>query len=331
MSDTEIIVGDSRTILPTLPEKSVQMCVTSPPYFGLRNYDHVTQIGQEQTPDSYVAQLVDVFRGVRRVLRDDGTLWLNLGDTYTRDARKGQHKPGDAGKQNYIITDGGSRAAGGIDLIRCGMPAKNLLGIPWMVAFALRADGWVLRNDVIWAKPNPIPEGVTDRLTKSHEHIFLLSKTGSYYFDQKAIQEPATCGRLRGSGPMSALGTGRNDIATIGDYRQRKSATKHELNGKTKDQPNAAFRAIRTMRNKRDVWVIPTRGFKGAHFATFPPELIEPCILAGSASGDTVLDPFGGAGTTGLVAEKHGRNALLIELNENYAQMAADRINAAQP
>jgi len=304
---------------------SVQTCVTSPPYFGLRNYGHDAQIGQEATPGEFVDAMVEVFREVRRVLADDGTVFLNLGDSYCTAAKGNPRVRGNinGGKRDTVDADIGST----FNKSKLpGIKNKDLIGIPWLVAFALRADGWYLRQDIIWAKPNPMPESVRDRCTKSHEYIFLLSKSQKYFFDADAIAEPAECGKLRGSGPMVKSGTGRDDVNQRGDYRLRRSAKKGELKGKTKDQSNPAFRAIVDMRNKRDVWTVATRSFPEAHFATFPPELIEPCILAGSRKGDVVLDPFGGAGTTGLVADQNGRSAVLIELNPEYAEMARTRI-----
>ena len=268
-----ILTGDSRVMLATLPDSSVQCCVTSPPYFGLRDYGNDGQIGLEATPDAYVAELVAVFREVRRVLKDDGTLWLNLGDSYARTGgtdRKVSETAQVGSTRNTLlqIQNRTTTAA------QFGAKEKDLLGIPWRVAFALQSDGWYLRSDIIWHKPNPMPESVTDRPTKAHEYVFLLSKSARYFYDAEAIAEQA------------------------------------ELN----------------TRNARTVWSITTKPFKGAHFATMPAELAERCIKAGSAVGDMVLDPFGGAGTTGLVADQLGRDATLIELNPTYAAMARARI-----
>jgi DNA modification methylase len=268
-----VLEGDSREVLATLPSESAQCCVTSPPYFGLRDYGNDGQIGLEATPDAYVAQLVAVFREVRRVLKDDGTLWLNLGDSYARTGgtdRKVSETAQVGSTRNTLqqIQNRTTTAA------QFGAKEKDLLGIPWRVAFALQADGWYLRSDIIWHKPNPMPESVTDRPTKAHEYVFLLSKSTRYFYDAEAIAEQA------------------------------------ELN----------------TRNARTVWPIATKPFKGAHFATMPSELAERCIKAGSAAGDMVLDPFGGAGTTGLVADQMGRDATLIELNPTYAAMARARI-----
>jgi DNA modification methylase len=297
----------------------VNCCVTSPPYWGLRDYGVADQIGLESTPAEYVAQMVAVFREVRRVLRDDGTLWLNLGDSYAGSGRGGNPTAGtstlsgsqvsqlasivkrmrndvSSSQRKSAITTNGTRGAGGL------LKPKDLVGIPWMVAFALRADGWYLRQDIIWAKPNPMPESVTDRCTKSHEYIFLLSKSANYYFDADAIAED-----------------------TVYPIGSRKDVKKGFFQGKTAEQDQPAFRAIRDTRNKRSVWTVATQGYPESHFAVFPPALIEPCIAAGCPVGGVVLDPFGGSGTTGRAAEALGRNWLLIELNENYAKLCAAR------
>lgn len=300
-----IEVGDCLVSMREMAAESIHCCVTSPPYFGLRDYGHDGQIGLEQTPDEFVAKLVDVFREVRRVLRDDGTLWLNLGDSYARNPAKGGSGPSGKNREWYGDNYGEARGAD----IPFGLKEKDLIGIPWRVAFALQADDWYLRQDIIWSKPNPMPESVRDRCTKAHEYLFLLSKGPRYYFDHEVIKEPvaeATRSRLA-----------QNVAEQFGSDR---------VPGKT----NGPMKAVGNgeTRNKRSVWNVATRPFKGAHFATFPPDLIEPCILAGCPEGGTVLDPFGGSGTTGLVAQRHGRNAVLCELNDEYARMAADRINA---
>lgn len=288
---------DCRLAMSCLIEpKSVHTCVTSPPYFGLRDYGHNGQIGLEPTPDEFVAAMVDVFRHVRECLRDDGTLWLNLGDSYATDAKWGGSTGGKAAKGVHGA-DGGGR-----NKTKTGLPDKNLIGIPWRVAFALQADGWYLRQDIIWHKPNAMPESVKDRCTKSHEYIFLFSKQPKYYFDHEALREPAVKGA---SGSSFSVG---------------KTAT-HQLG-----RSSEAERTEDGKRSRRSVWSVPTKPFKGAHFATFPPDLIEPCVLAGCPEGGTVLDPFGGAGTTALVANRHGRNAVLCELNPEYARMARDRL-----
>lgn len=434
-----ILVGDVRERLAEVPDASVQMCVTSPPYFGLRDYGHAGQIGLEPTPDAYVAELVAVFREVRRVLKDDGTLWLNLGDSYAGSGKGGNPVAGkqasNAGSQSIGVlyeTGRTAREAAVTNVTRktweIGMKPKDLIGIPWRVAFALQADGWYLRSDIIWHKPNPIPESVTDRPTKSHEYLFLLAKSERYYYDADAIAEPSICtDDARFGGPRIKY-DGKTGLTEAPEYQGQRSAV-----------------TIRETRNKRTVWTIATQPFKGAHFATFPPALIEPCILAGSrvagkrcdcdvvvstptgevesadptattgragmnrprgasegtlpitrreqrhharelrdsphraameaeagsafdhyirtdASGarpvsvslreiwrargwitdappcdcpifpaDTVLDPFGGAGRTGLVADRLGRNAILCELNPAYAQMAERRIHDDAP
>ena len=269
-----------------------QMCVTSPPYFGLRDYGHDGQIGLEKTPEQYIAAMVEVFRCVRDVLADDGTLWLNIGDSYGT--------------------------------------GKQLLGIPWRVAIALQSDGWVLRQDLIWHKPNPMPESVRDRCTKAHEYIFLLSKSERYFFDSDAMQEDAVCGS-RGS----EFHTGKTAEHQLGraSKKPRESKVRGEFKGKTNELPGReAFRAIRETRNRRSVWTVSTRPYKGAHFATFPPDLITPCILAGSRPGDVVLDPFMGSGTTAQVALQHGRQYLGCELNPEYRQLQQERIaTSARP
>lgn len=316
-----ILIGDSRETLAGLPSGSARCCVTSPPYFGLRDYGVAGQIGLESTPDAYVAELVAVFGEVRRVLADDGTLWLNLGDSYASGGgagtQGGNGEMSDRGVVAARITRPRGGLQGGTKTVDVslggsntpGIAPKNLIGIPWRVAFALQADGWYLRSDIIWHKPNPMPESVTDRPTKSHEYLFLLAKQDRYYYDADAIAED--CGEWSYSGDQR---------------RQRVAATGGAITGGTSDVP-----AVGTTRNKRTVWTVPTSPFKEAHFATFPPALIEPCIKAGSAAGDTVLDPFGGAGTTGLVADRLGRSALLCELNPAYAAMAERRIHGDSP
>jgi DNA modification methylase len=377
-----IINGDCREMLKTLPDQSVHCCVTSPPYFGLRDYGHDGQIGLEQTPDAYVAELVAVFREVKRVLRDDGTLWLNLGDSY---AREGSDSYG-VGKNALVKNQIEGRCKRG-SKPPAGLKHKDLIGIPWRVAFALQADGWYLRQDIIWHKPNPMPESVTDRCTKAHEYIFLLSKSARYYFDNKAIMEPAQYGEQHAS-KATSWGTNRKhpNKANVDDYA---FAGDNHTTSKMEDGSYG--------RNKRSVWTVTTKPYKGAHFATFPPDLITPCILAGcpskicakcgapweritestktfeSGSGrsgnpingkqdlsasdtnstpdirkgpvvhtrtighrttcecngattsGTVLDPFGGSGATGEVAESHGRNAVLIELNPAYIDLIKER------
>lgn len=284
------------TGLPKLPEKSVQMCVTSPPYFGLRDYGHADQLGLEETPEQYVANMVQVFREVRRVLKDDGVLWLNLGDSYANDLKWGGTTGGKHAKALHSASglSRGKRTT--------GLKPKDLIGIPWMVAFALRADGWYLRQDIIWHKPNPMPESVTDRCTKAHEYIFLLSKSERYYYDAAAIQEPATTnGRPRIFGAKDQNGTFRNDTGNV--FTDRES------------------------RNRRSVWTIATQPYPEAHFATFPPDLIVPCIKAGSRPEDIVLDPFFGSGTTGEVALRLERQYIGFEINPDYVKLSEKRLH----
>jgi len=309
MTDLQILIGDCRESMRSLEAGSVQTCVTSPPYFGLRDYGHDGQIGLEPTPDEFVAAMVEVFREVHRVLADDGTLWLNLGDSYNN------YRPGNY-SDNRAHSFGGERT----DDKKRGMPdspssskrgtklpglkEKDLIGIPWRVALALQADGWYLRQDIIWHKPNPMPESVRDRCTKAHEYIFMLSKSPKYFFDSEAIKEVG--------------------VVPAGTKGAKGSAERAGQVGVNSRPPE--YKIYDGMRNKRSVWTITTKPYKGAHFATFPPDLIEPCILAGSRSGGTVLDPFGGSGTTAGVAIKHGRKAVLCELNPEYAALASDRI-----
>lgn len=308
-----IHVGDCLEVLKTLPEKSVQTCVTSPPYWGLRDYGVDGQLGLEKTPDEYVAKMVAVFREVRRVLKDDGTLWLNLGDSYAGNGAFSQSAT-DADIRHATVgalLDKAQRRVGGVN----GLKPKDLVGIPWRVAFALQADGWWLRQDIIWHKPNPMPESVTDRCTKAHEYIFLLSKAERYFYDADAVKEKATQStieqckytRLTEKG-MNGFAKGYNTPDPAHEESHRKRQIEHGN------------------RNRRSVWTVSTRPFKEAHFATYPPQLIEPCILAGSKAGDTVLDPFNGAGTTGIVAYRHGREYIGIELNPEYAEIATRRI-----
>ena len=312
---SEIIIGNCLNVLPTLAEKSVQCVVTSPPYYGLRDYGCDGQIGLEDSPEFYVDKLVAVFRGVKRVLRDDGVVWLNLGDSYYN------YRPGGTSqvKQTLANNDGAvventSKRNSRFD----GIKEKDLIGIPWMVAFALRADGWYLRSEIIWHKPNPMPESVTDRPTKSHEQIFLLSKNAIYFYDAETIKEPekqCTTERYK-SGWNGVDDDGSKGARTGSAYKKMKAGmTMGEAMGGN------------GMRNKRSVWTITTKPFKEAHFATFPPEIPMTCIKAGSKIGDTVLDPFAGAGTVGMVCEKLDRNFIGIELNPAYVKMAEKRVD----
>lgn len=291
------MAGDCMESLRSLPDQLVNCCVTSPPYYGLRDYGVDGQIGREETPGDFVNRLVEVFREVRRVLRDDGTIWVNMGDSYASGGRKTRDADEKLPQRGMDIRPADPE----------GVKQKDLLGIPWMLAFALRADGWYLRQDIIWHKPNPMPESVRDRCTKAHEYVFLLSKSRHYYFDHEAIQEPTayppgTRKNVEKGGFKSKYA---NDVARKGDE---------------------SFRAIREKRNKRSVWSVSSKPFKGAHFATFPPDLIEPCILSGCPAEGIVLDPFCGSGTTAGVAVAHGRRAVLCELNSEYAKLVPDRV-----
>lgn len=346
MPETKIIIGDCLATLKTMNSSCVHCVVTSPPYFGLRDYGNSNQIGLEPSPQEYIAKLVEVFREVRRVLRPDGTCWLNLGDSYARAPAKGgsgpngknesrwgyggaqaarvkdpnskqasnrsadldhirKFRPG-SGRADGIVDERGQRNRNGVGPVP-GLKDKDLIGIPWRVALALQADGWYLRQDIIWHKPNPMPESVRDRCTKAHEYLFLLTKSDRYYFDSDAIAEEA---KYKPGGSHTDVPQGGfDDKGPIPGSGQR------------------SFRAIRETRNKRSVWTVATRPFKEAHFATFPPALVEPCILAGSKPGGIILDPFAGAGTTGVVAKQHNRHFVGFELNPEYAAMAERRIS----
>jgi len=301
MKDT-VLFGDCRSTLDAFLPKSARMCVTSPPYYGLRDYGgEEDQIGLEQTPDEYIDQLVEVFRKVKDVLTDDGTCWVNLGDSYYN------YRPGRGqglAKQTVSNTkqdlpDVCPRRGNRIE----GLKEKDLIGIPWLFAFAMRADGWYLRQDIIWHKPNPMPESVKDRCTKSHEYIFLFSKDKKYFYDNEAIKEPV-----------------KQDWGT----RNRSKGKYH--NEGTGLQPHSGLEKSYTKKNKRSVWSVTNKPYKGAHFACFPPDLIEPCIKAGSERGDTILDPFMGSGTTGMVAKKLGRYYIGCELHEDYGKLMQERI-----
>jgi DNA modification methylase len=350
LTGAKIIIGDCLAVLPTLPAASVQCCVTSPPYWGLRDYGTATweggeagcdhkrfnryptglvgtddaqqnskffkndcpkcgarridsQLGLEPTPEEFVSRMVAVFRDVWRVLKDDGTLWVNMGDSYASN-------PASGGTQSALMTGGEHKQTPCNGYQRPpGLKPKDLCGIPWRLAFALQADGWYLRSDIIWAKPNPMPESVTDRPTKSHEYIFLLSKAERYFYDADAIREPHA--RLWDSSNGGNLSPNGEHKAN-GSYRER---------GGTYPEPNE------NGRNKRSVWTVATQPYAEAHFATFPEDLIKPCIMAGSRFGDTVLDPFLGSGTTAAVALELGRSAIGIELNPAYAELARARSN----
>ena len=271
----EIIKGDCLQSLKKLEDQSINTCVTSPPYWGLRNYnDEEKQLGMEDTIEKFVENLVKVFRKVKRVLREDGTVWLNLGDTYLQN--------------------------------------KQLVGIPWRVALALQQDGWYLRQDIIWHKPNPMPENIKDRCTKAHEYIFLLSKRPKYFFDNEVIKEDCV---------------GKDERKWADSYEKAGSIKQGETNANIK-RTKRYSKDDSFKRNKRSVWTVTTKPFKGAHFATFPMDLIEPCVLAGCPVGGTVLDPFAGSGTTGIVAASNDRDAILLELNEDYIKLALDRMKS---
>jgi len=353
----EILVGDVRTRLSEIPDNFVQTCITSPPYWGLRDYgtatwkggssdcDHLgkhfnskininkntnggndvknsthrefyklicgkceaikidNQIGLEQNPQDYINSMVEVFREIKRVLRDDGTLWVNIGDSYSGSGKGPSGNIKNRAHENFNTVGNYTHSS----IVPEGLKPKDLVGIPWRLAFALQADGWYLRQDIIWAKPNPMPESVTDRCTKSHEYLFLLSKSSKYYFDNQAIKEPA----------VSDVGNAQIRFGgnKYGDSNDPKHATKS----------GNVWKPTIT-RNKRDVWTINTKPFKGAHFAVMPEALVEPCIFAGSKEGDIVLDPFTGSGTVGVVALRNGRNFIGTELNPEYADIAVNRI-----
>ncbi len=384
--------GDCREVMRGMIDRGerVQMCVTSPPYFGLRDYGHPGQIGLEPSPAEFVAVMVDVFNLVRQLLADDGTLWLNLGDSYSAGGRGSydavSDNNGTAGIPRPPRKRGSQLPAGLHEKARqegavgrawvkppSGFKPKDLLGIPWRVAFGLQEAGWYLRQDIIWAKPNPMPESVTDRCTKSHEYLFLLSKSPKYYFDQEAIAEPisaASVERLsqnvadqtgsdrvpgKTNGNMKAVYRGSNghteiDSSAVHDReplllrgepasvpagvsrsgnKERKPASARgvpvDTNGKSAGAVAGSVPWEGATRNKRSVWTVPTVPFSGAHFATFPPALIEPCILAGSRPGDIVLDPFFGSGTTGQVCNRLGRKHIGIEINQDYEPLQRDR------
>jgi DNA modification methylase len=294
----KIEFGDCREIMRKWASHGVkaQTCITSPPYYGLRDYGHEGQIGLEETPEQYISAMVEVFRCVWDVLEDDGTLWLNIGDSYAGNNSRASNngRAGFGNAREKVVNRTGE-----------GLKTKDLIGIPWMLAFALRADGWYLRQDIIWHKPNPIPESVQDRCTKSHEYIFLLSKSQKYHFDHIAIKEP-----LKGE-PESR---DKNAEGYQADYAK----------GDRFSQGERVFGAD-GMANKRSVWSVPVKPYSGAHFAVFPSELIEPCILAGAPVGGIVLDPFMGSGTTAQVAQDLGRQYIGCELNPEYGKLQKKR------
>jgi DNA modification methylase len=329
MSRATLYCGDARAVLRTLPDESVQCVVTSPPYWGLRDYGVAGQLGLEATPDAYVARLVEVFGEVRRVLQDDGTLWLNLGDSYA------SAWPAPNTRRDIIDNpmSGGKRGPQRQSKISGSLKEKDLIGMPWRVASALRADGWWLRSDIIWSKPNPMPESVTDRPTKAHEYVFLLAKSEQYYYDADAIAEPGspnTPWSHRSSGGAKQDALGQNAGGGLGQPARR--SDKQAGHGRRYAGFNDRWDATTATgqrdgtRNARTVWEIATQPYPEAHFATFPEELARRCVVAGSRPGDTVLDPFGGSGTVAQVATGNGRNAIYVDLNPEYLELARQRI-----
>jgi DNA modification methylase len=355
-----ILHGDCRDVLKTLPDASVHCCVTSPPYWGLRDYGNAAQIGLESTPAEYVEQMVAVFREVRRVLRDDGTLWLNLGDSYATGAGAVGGHPGGGGEQGarwkgegrrdngrpFVNGRGESQTVPTKNTVGPrtqpnrmplpGLKPKDLIGIPWRVAFALQADGWYLRQDIIWHKPNPMPESVQDRCTKAHEYVFLLSKSARYFYNAEAIAEPVAGDP---GAPRNRWDTKDYDVpGQTPQKRVSRSGNRERKPGSARGCPEGTGSNVcgsipweGATRNKRSVWTITSQPFADAHFATMPPGLAEACIDAGCPAGGVVLDPFGGAGTTGLVADRLQRDALLIELNPEYVDMQRRRITGDAP
>jgi DNA modification methylase len=331
---TAIYPGDVREILPMMAAQCIHCVVTSPPYWGLRDYGVDRQLGVERTPEEYVSNMVAVFREVRRILRDDGTLWLNMGDSYATGTTS-DRSPTATGKHGYWQNPQVNKR---IDGREYGLKPKDLCGIPWMLAFALRADGWWLRQDIIWAKPNPMPESVTDRCTKSHEYIFLLSKGERYYYDAEAIKEESVTTDPRR--PYTSQGAweldGRPDEQKHGGEKRRTKVpggwdTGDGAHGTIHRDGLTSAEYVEleeiTWRNRRSVWTVATQPFPEAHFATFPEDLIKPCILAGCPAGGTVFDPFLGSGTTALVAAKLHCKCVGIELNPAYIEIAAKRLS----
>lgn len=297
---SRLLLGDALEQLRTLPSESVHTCVTSPPYYNLRDYGIAGQIGNETSVEEYLQKLVRVFREVRRVLREDGTLWVNMGDSYA--TRSGKQPPTNT-RNSYGHTEKRTPQ---------GYKYKDLIGVPWQLAFALREDGWYLRQDIVWYKTNAMPESVKDRCTKSHEYIFLLSKSERYYFNAAAIREPVTS--IKGNAR-----TFRGGGTYVGGQSYSNSAcVERKSHGNCENQAG--------YRNKRDVWLVSTTGFRGAHFAVFPEKLIEPCVVAGCPESGIVLDPFMGSGTTGVVAKRLGREFIGIDLNSEYVEISANRI-----
>ena len=319
MEYNKIINGNSLEVLKTLPDNSVDCCVTSPPYYALRDYGVEGQIGLEETPEAYIAKLSDVFMEVYRVLKPEGTLWLNIGDSYN-----GNKKGNTETIKHKVVAESNDFHK----KLWKGAKQKDLIGVPWMLAFTLRSKGWYLRQDIIWEKGNPLPESVIDRCTKSHEYIFLMSKSQKYYFDYEAIQEEATSsGKPRVFGANNQKGTLRNDVGRVFNPRTKNC----QYDGQ---KPNS-FHLSREngepdkeyyVRNKRDVWSVNVKPCSEAHFATYPFELIKPCILAGCPENGIVLDPFMGSGTTAIVARSLNRNYIGVELNPEYIKIAQKRL-----
>lgn len=330
---SKIITGDALSVLRRISDNYIDCCVTSPPYFGLRDYGIEGQVGLEESPQQYIDKMVEIFREVRRTLRTDGTLWLNIGDSYAGSGKgrmgDGSHSKDSSKSSDYLNIAGGKLTA----TKAIGCKRKDLIGIPWLLAFALREDGWYLRQDIIWNKPNAMPESVKDRCTKSHEYIFLLTKSDKYYFDHEAIKEPAV--GFDNRPPAGSRGTATpNQRRRKGNARtfigggaytnhgsfNNSADTERESHGNSENETG--------LRNRRSVWNVATQGYAKAHFATFPEKLIEPCILAGCRPGGIVLDPFLGSGTTAVVAEKNGRDFIGIDLNPDYTEMSQSRLAA---
>lgn len=315
MERNVIYQGDCLEVLKTLSDGSVNCCITSPPYYGLRDYGVPGQLGNENSPEEYIKKLVDVFTEVRRVLADDGTLWVVIADSYAGSNQGAGTKnlnPKQASNKGTVYMSDRNHKSKSLRIDGC--KPKDLMGIPWLLAFALRESGWYLRQDIIWAKGNPMPESVKDRCTKSHEYIFLLSKSRKYYFDNKALREPAV-----------SIGDMQRRVKNgHGEWKTKKAAGTYAVSGKARSREELYSKD--GMRNKRDVWFVNTKPCKEAHFAVFPDALIEPCVLAGSKKGGVVLDPFMGSGTTAIVAARNGRDYIGIELNPDYVEIANRRI-----
>lgn len=332
MKPTQILIGDACEQLSHIADRSINCCVTSPPYYALRDYGIDGQIGLEDTPEEYISRLVEVFREVRRVLCDDGTLWVVIGDSYARSGKGAARYTDNAAKYMQGTNKGTVGAIATIKKPPPNLKSKDIIGIPWMLAFALRNDGWYLRQDIIWAKPNPMPESVRDRCTKSHEYIFLLSKSPYYYFDAEAISEPCADSTLKRMAQDIADQSGSERV--VGKSNGNMKAVVPRYGGKKyTETPDKFYRTKsghayvpRPRRNKRDVWSVTTKPTKLKHFAAFPLDLIEPCVLAGSRDGDIVLDPFCGTGTVGVAAVRHGRRFIGIDINSEYADMSRERI-----